>query len=100
MEWIEYHAKPRVSTSVIDGVQTRPRRHVLPPKGSDVQHSSPPPKVNITPFIDNLPFGKRTDSFCTADASGSTSQAASIIEALEVAVGFLRPSSTCRPGAC
>lgn len=59
----------------------------------------PTPKVNITPFIDNLPFGKRTDSFCTADASGSTSQAASIIEALEVAVGFLRPSSTCRPGA-
>lgn len=41
-------------------------------------------QVNITPFIDNLPFGKPTDSFSTADASGSTSQAANIVEALEV----------------
>ena len=39
--------------------------------------------VNISPFIANLPFGKDTTSFSTADASGSTSQAASIIEAIE-----------------
>ena len=39
--------------------------------------------VNISPFISNLPFGKATNSFSTADASGSTSQAASIIEAIE-----------------
>ncbi|EWM20827.1 ABC transporter, ATPase, putative [Nannochloropsis gaditana] len=53
-------------------------------------------EVNITPFIDNLPFGKRTDSFCTADASGSTSQAASIIEALEVgAQVLLMDEDTC-----
>jgi len=39
--------------------------------------------VDISPFIDHLPFGKRTGAFTTADASGSTSQAASIIEALE-----------------
>jgi len=39
--------------------------------------------VNISPFIDNLPFGKPTDAFSTSDASGSTSQAASIMEALE-----------------
>ena len=39
--------------------------------------------VNISPFIDNLPFGKSTQNFSTPDASGSTSQAANIIEALE-----------------
>ena len=39
--------------------------------------------VDISPFIDHLPFGKRTTAFTTEDASGSTSQAASIIEALE-----------------
>jgi predicted ABC-class ATPase len=40
-------------------------------------------KVNISPFISNLPFGKDTVRFSTEDASGSTSQAANIIEALE-----------------
>jgi predicted ABC-class ATPase len=40
--------------------------------------------VNISPFIDNLPFKKDTRAFMTQDASGSTSQAANIIEALEV----------------
>ena len=39
--------------------------------------------VDISPFIDHLPFGQRTGAFSTEDASGSTSQAASIIEALE-----------------
>ena len=39
--------------------------------------------VNISPFIGNLPFGKTTADFSTADASGSTSQAANIVEALE-----------------
>jgi predicted ABC-class ATPase len=41
-------------------------------------------RVDIGPFISNLPFGKATDSFSTDDASGSTSQAANIIEAMEV----------------
>ncbi len=40
-------------------------------------------KVDISPFISNLPFGKTTTAFQTEDASGSTSQAASIIEAIE-----------------
>ncbi len=40
-------------------------------------------KVNISPFIDNLPFGKDTRCFNTENASGSTSQAANIIEAIE-----------------
>lgn len=45
--------------------------------------------VNITPFINNLPFGKPTSCFSTPDASGSTSQAASIIEALEAGAKVL-----------
>jgi predicted ABC-class ATPase len=40
-------------------------------------------KTCITPFIANLPHGGDTDAFSSEDASGSTSQAANIIEALE-----------------
>ena len=39
--------------------------------------------VNISPFINHLPQGRSTTKFNTANASGSTSQAANIIEALE-----------------
>ena len=39
--------------------------------------------VDISPFIDNLPHGRDTHAFCTDNASGSTSQAANIVEALE-----------------
>ena len=41
-------------------------------------------KVDISPFIKGLPGGKDTSRFSTDNASGSTSQAANIIEALEV----------------
>jgi predicted ABC-class ATPase len=40
-------------------------------------------KVNISPFINNLPLGQDTIAFSSENASGSTSQAANIIEALE-----------------
>ncbi len=40
--------------------------------------------VDISHFIDNLPFGRDTRRFKTENASGSTSQAANIIEALGV----------------
>ncbi len=40
-------------------------------------------KVDISPFIDNLPLGRDTRSLSTEDASGSTSQAANIVEAIE-----------------
>ncbi len=40
--------------------------------------------VDISPFIQNLPFGKDTEFFSTPNASGSTSQAANIMEALEM----------------
>lgn len=46
-------------------------------------------RVRITPFIANLPFGKDTDEFSSEDASGSTSQAANIMEALEVGAQVL-----------
>ncbi len=45
--------------------------------------------VDISPFIKDLPFGKSTISFCTDNASGSTSQAANIMEALEVGARLL-----------
>jgi predicted ABC-class ATPase len=46
-------------------------------------------KVNISPFINNLPLGKDTVRFSTENASGSTSQAANIMEFLEVGATVL-----------
>ncbi|MCD6580483.1 MAG: ABC-ATPase domain-containing protein [Desulfuromusa sp.] len=40
-------------------------------------------QVDISPFIATLPGNRATDCFTTENASGSTSQAANIIEALE-----------------
>ena len=40
-------------------------------------------KVNISAFINNLPGNKDTHLFSTENASGSTSQAANVMEALE-----------------
>jgi predicted ABC-class ATPase len=45
--------------------------------------------VDISPFINNLPFGKNTAGFSTEDASGSTSQAANTVEALEAGAKVL-----------
>ncbi|MDD4906268.1 MAG: ABC-ATPase domain-containing protein [Methylobacter tundripaludum] len=39
--------------------------------------------VDISPFISDLPNGLKTDCFSSDNASGSTSQAANIIEAIE-----------------
>ena len=46
-------------------------------------------KVDIRPFINNLPYGRDTSKFSTQDASGSTSQAANIVEGLETGVQCL-----------
>lgn len=46
-------------------------------------------QVDISPFITNLPFGLDTRRFSTDNASGSTSQAANIIEALEMGTEVL-----------
>lgn len=45
--------------------------------------------VDISPFINHLPQGRSTTSFITTNASGSTSQAANIIEALEAGAELL-----------
>lgn len=45
--------------------------------------------VNISPFINHLPQGRSTTQFSTTNASGSTSQAANIIEALEAGAKLL-----------
>lgn len=45
--------------------------------------------VDISPFIDNLPFGKDTSRFSTENASGSTSQAAGIMESVEAGARVL-----------
>lgn len=45
--------------------------------------------VDISPFIAGLPDRRETRAFSTENASGSTSQAANIMEALEVGAGVL-----------
>jgi predicted ABC-class ATPase len=59
-------------------VTTRDAVKIRAEDGRRVEH------VNISPFISNLPFGRSTETFSSDDASGSTSQAANIMEALEV----------------
>lgn len=44
-------------------------------------------QVDISMFIRNLPGGKDTGHFYTEDASGSTSQAAATVEAIEMGAG-------------
>lgn len=46
-------------------------------------------QVDISPFIANLPYGRSTTAFSTDNASGSTSQAANILEALEIGTRVL-----------
>ena len=46
-------------------------------------------KVDISPFLNNIPFYHDTTSFSTKNASGSTSQAASIIESIEAGASVL-----------
>ena len=45
--------------------------------------------VDISPFINNLPFGRDTTAFSTENASGSTSQAANIVEAVALGAELL-----------
>ena len=45
--------------------------------------------VDISTFIDNLPYGRKTNAFTSADASGSTSQAAAIVEAVQAGASAL-----------
>ncbi len=53
-------------------------------------------KVDISPFINHLPGGKDTSCFSTEDASGSTSQAAGVMEGIEAGARlFLIDEDTC-----
>lgn len=45
--------------------------------------------VDISPFIGNLPSGTDTRTFTTTNASGSTSQAANLVEAVEAGASAL-----------
>jgi len=45
--------------------------------------------LDIRPFIDHLPLGRDTRRFATDNASGSTSQAAAILEALDMGARLL-----------
>ena len=52
--------------------------------------------VNISPFINDLPNKKDTIDFSTEDASGSTSQAANVVEAIQAeAKSLLIDEDTC-----
>ena len=46
-------------------------------------------QVDVSPFVDHLPTGSDTSRFRSENASGSTSQAANIVEAVEAGAGVL-----------
>ncbi|MFO8064193.1 MAG: ABC-ATPase domain-containing protein [Spirochaetota bacterium] len=86
-----YHGKSTLLAAIERGVYNH-----IPKDGRELVVSDPSTftiraedgrrieKTSITPFISGLPGGRDTDTFESEDASGSTSQAANIIEALEV----------------
>ncbi len=84
LEAIELGIYPHVPDDGREWVVTRPDAVKL--RSEDGRAVS---GVYLTPFIHDLPLGISTDSFTTADASGSTSLAAAIMEALEVEAGVL-----------
>lgn len=86
-----YHGKSTllkaIEHSVYDHIRGDGREYVITDRSAvkiRAEDGRRVEKVNIAPFINNLPFGQETKRFSTEDASGSTSQAANIIEALEV----------------
>lgn len=91
-----YHGKSTLLNAIAKGVYTH-----LPDDGREYVVARPDAvkiraedgrfieKVDISPFISNLPFGRDTRSFSTPNASGSTSQAANIIEAVEAGARVL-----------
>jgi predicted ABC-class ATPase len=85
-----YHGKSTLLDALTAGVYTH-----IPGDGREYVVSDPAAvkiraedgrrveAVDISPFITGIPGGKDTRSFSSEDASGSTSQAATIMEALE-----------------
>ena len=85
-----YHGKSTVLDAIARGVYNhRPgdgrERVVTDPTAMKVQAEDgrSVAGVDISPFIGALPGGQDTGAFSTPNASGSTSQAAAIIEAIE-----------------
>lgn len=85
-----YHGKSTllkaIERGVYDHIEGDGREYVLTDRSAvkvRAEDGRRVEKVNISPFINNLPFGQDTEQFSTADASGSTSQATNIMEALE-----------------
>ena len=73
-----YHGKSTLLEAIAQGVYAPIPTKVRAADGRAVTG------VDISPFITHLPGGADTTSFSTENASGSTSQAASIIESLEL----------------
>ncbi len=91
-----YHGKSTLLNAVARGVYNhRPgdgrERVVTDPTAMKVQAEDgrAVAGVDISPFIGTLPGGGGTARFSTANASGSTSQAAAVIEALEAGARLL-----------
>lgn len=91
-----YHGKSTLLRAIELGVYTR-----IPGDGREFVVANPAAVkiraedgrsiagVNISPFINQLPQERSTTNFSTTNASGSTSQAANIIEALEAGAEVL-----------
>jgi len=91
-----YHGKSTLLDAITEGVYDH-----IPGDGRElavtryaavkvnVEDGRPVESVDIRPFIGSLPGGIDTASFCTQNASGSTSQAANIMEALEMGADLL-----------
>jgi predicted ABC-class ATPase len=75
---------PHVPGDGREGVVTDP--HAVKVRAEDGRRVA---RVDISPFIGDLPGGAPTDAFESDDASGSTSQAASIMEAVEAGARVL-----------
>ncbi|MCM1113847.1 MAG: ABC-ATPase domain-containing protein [Muribaculum sp.] len=85
-----YHGKSTVLQAVQDGVYNHiagdGRELVITDEGAvklRAEDGRSITNVDISPFINHLPGGRDTVHFSTADASGSTSQAAGLMEAVE-----------------
>ena len=84
-----FHGKSTLIDAIVDGVYDHipgdGRELVVSLKDSfkiKAEEGRPISGTNISPFINNLPNEKNTTSFYTDNASGSTSQAANVIEAM------------------
>ena len=85
-----YHGKSTVLQAIQDGIYNHipgdGRELVITDAGAvklRAEDGRSISNVDISPFIRHLPNGKDTEHFYTEDASGSTSQAACLMEAVE-----------------